>query len=63
MIDAEQEKLLDDLAEQLLERWRNGEQLTTLNLRGACHAAQRGGDEEAERKISREIGDREELGR
>lgn len=59
---AEDQRLEEDAQDRALARWRAGERLATLDLRGACHAAIRASDPAAERQISGQIDAREAKG-
>lgn len=56
---AAEEREVENHALTQLARWLDGESLSTLDLRAACHAAEREGAEETARDIGREIDDRE----
>jgi hypothetical protein len=51
-----------DASEDALDRWRQGEHLSLLDLRGACHAAQREGTLADERKLAALVADGEARG-
>lgn len=55
-------KHVHEIASAPLARWRAGEALGTLDLRAACHAAQREGDKKAERELASLVADREAKG-
>lgn len=53
------ERAAEEGAADALARWRAGESLSTLDLRAACHAAQRVSASDDERKLSAEVSTRE----
>lgn len=55
------ERELERAADRALAEWRKGEALTPLDLRAACHAAERASDADAERRIAAQIADLEEI--